>query len=124
MYGFTNDKSNWNLGSWSQVKITRQEFTPGVASEDYFVQTKFPTKYIGEIEVEDAALLQVLGESQKPTLLWGLINGVIMNGNGELTESQSEDALKISTVFFQNEKIYVVMNQLPDDDMYFIFKGA
>lgn len=121
MYGFTDDKSKWNLGSYSAVRVNYLLFKPGIASEDYNVYHYFPDKYVAAIDVEETELLQVLGESKEPTLIWEVIN----TENGDLTETQSENAAKIDTVFFQNEKIYIVLNQAPIGGVIdFIFKGA
>ena len=122
MYGFNDDKSKFNLGNWIIISVPDEYFLPGIASNDTVISGNFPTKYVQKINVSERLYLsQVLGGIESPTLAWEVTDA---QGRRELTETEQENAAKISSVFFQNENIYIVADEKPYADMYILIKGA
>ncbi len=112
MHGFTEDKSQWNLGDWTVLSIPQSGFKPGIESTNDNIAKNKPTKYVCEIDISNNKYLQqVLGEVQNPMPIWGEITGGTNYGfaDNETVEANSE---LIEDVYFQNEKIYVIAKQI------------
>ena len=122
LYGFSDDKSKWNLGTWETLTISKLDVKPGLGWNDDLIASEFPYKYVSRSDAFSEGLLQVLGASFRPVLSWEVVN--YQDSETELTEDMQEDAAKISSVFFQNEHIYVVFNQKPNNNITLILKGA
>lgn len=124
MHGFTDDKSKWNLGTWTSGIVLHSSIKPALAYDDEEIASKFPNKYIGVVSLNYTTrkLSEALAAYPTPSLVWEMIN--ISDNGKELTESEQEMAAMISNVFFQNETIYVVFNKKPREQMRFLFKGA
>ena len=124
MHGFTDDKSKWNLGTWTKGIVLHSSIKPALAYDDEGIASNFPNKYIGVVSLGFAArkLSEALAAYPTPSLVWEVINRI--DDGKELTELEQEMAAMISNVFFQNETIYVVFNKKPQEQMSFLFKGA
>jgi len=124
MHGFTDDKSKWNLGTWTEGLVQHSSIKPALAYDDEGIASNFPNKYIGVVSLNYATrkLSEALAAYPTPSLVWEVINRI--DKGKELTESQQEMAAMISNVFFQNETIYVVFNKKPRETMGLLFKGA
>ena len=123
MYGFTDDKSKWNLGTWANVIVVSSTIKPALACNDDKIASDFSNKYIGEVSpLAYSGLSEALTAYPTPALIWEVVNWT--DKGKELTESGQEMAAMISNVFFQNEKIYVVFNKKPTESIHLLIKGA
>lgn len=117
MYGFTDDKSKWRLGTWMWINISRQLFTPGIVSEDSEIAARFPDKFVFKMEITNGNLKQMCAEVKNPALVWDVIHDDLgthrIYGLYELTEDEQEDAVLLENVFFQNNYLYFIAKAQP-----------
>ena len=109
MYGFTEDKSKWNLGSWNYIFLNSNGWSAGIESSDSNIATNYADKWIYEQDMSSTPYFaQALGEVPNPALIWDVVGTVY--GMTPMLELQQEIYADIEDVFFQNQKIYVVAN--------------
>lgn len=108
MYGFTDDKSQWNLGSWNYITLNSSGWKAGIESDDSDIATKYADKWIYEHTPQTPYFTHMLGEVGNPAIIWDVVGTVY--GMTPMLELQQEIYSEIEDVFFQNQKIYVVAN--------------
>lgn len=128
MYGFTEDKSRWNLGGWAVLTLYKSNFKPGIESDNANIAAYKPTKYVCEIDITNGNykyLEAVLGETLNPMLIWAEITGGSNYGLNDNNETVEANGALIEDVYFQNQKIYVIANGELSTPAYNIkIKGA
>ena len=128
MYGFTDNKSKWNLGSWGGFGVSRESFKIGALSSNNKVANAFPDKYVAEIDVSSLSItIQcILGEVSSPIALVTETCGSIYSGTAIIPASDDEKKgfEVIEGVYVQNQKIYFVAKSKPFKELVFVIKGA
>ena len=129
MYGFTNDKSKWNLGNYLYFLAQPGEFRVGATFNNQIVNENFPGKYVKSAPAVmlSIAIENVLKEIDNPALIWDVAHyesGTGITTPEELTELEQESAMFIENVFFSNDYIYVVSSRPIKTPLAIRLKGA
>ena len=129
MYGFTNDKSKWNLGNYLYFLAEPDDFRVGAAFNNQVINENFPGKYVNGAHKSQlsVAIEKVLNEIDNPALIWDVAHyesGTGITAPEELTELEQESAMFIENVFFSNDYIYVVSSRPIKTPLAIRLKGA
>ena len=129
MYGFTNDKSKWNLGNYLYFLAQPGDFRVGAAFNNQVINENFPGKYVkgAHKSTLSGAIEKVLNEIDNPALIWDVAHyesGTGITTPEELTELEQESAMFIENVFFSNDYIYVVSSRPIKTPLAIRLKGA
>ena len=129
MYGFTNDKSKWNLGNYTYFLAQPGDFRVGVAFNTQVINENFPGKYVKRVHKSILSLTieSILNEIDNPALIWDIAHyesGTGISTPEELTELEQESAMFIENVFFSNDYIFVVSSRPIKTTLAIRLKGA
>lgn len=127
MYAFNEDKSFFNLGTWGIISVDKDSFVPGATLADATVAAQLAGKYVYRKTVSGFKWLElVCKQITEPCPFWDVIHyeaGTTYFGLKELTEIEQENAELVDAVYFQNDYIYIVLNNKPSASMYIRIKG-
>ena len=129
MYGFTNDKSKWNLGEYGFFLAAPADFKAGITySGDSAVLNNYIDKYVKKVAVSTLPtnIQMMLNQIDNPALIWDVAhyNTGVITGPNELTELEQESAIYIEDVFCSNDYVYVIASGQIRTSLAIRFKGA
>lgn len=128
MYGFTEDKSQWNIGTWAGFGVSREAFKIGALSSIQRVANAFPDKYVAEIPVSSLSITiqKILGENRTPLVLMTEMCGSIYSPGAivPLSDEEKKGFEVVEGIYTQNEILYVVAKRKPFKELVFVIKGA
>lgn len=127
MYAINEDKSYFNLGAFGVMGLDVDSFVPGSTLSDATAAKQLAGKFVRVFPTAGWKIAELTCKAfTEPCLFWDVLHyeaGTGYSGLKDLTEIEQENAELIDSVYFSNDNIYIVLNNMPTAKIWVRIKG-